>query len=127
MARDLSRFTAIAVRDTNSQAIVEKQIGKKVPITLDPTLAYDFEGEIPKPSGKYRKKYLLIYSYVHTEGSIQRIREHASSDDFKIECVGYPPPLRFLNYCDRINMSAGPFEWMRIFADAEKIITSTFH
>ena len=45
MARDLSRFTAIAVRDTNSQAIVEKQIGKKVPITLDPTLAYDFEGD----------------------------------------------------------------------------------
>ena len=127
MAADLSSFAAISVRDVNSQSIVAQQIDEVVPITLDPTLVYDFNDEIPQPSAKYREKYMLVYSYLHAESMIREVRSYASEHNLRVECVGYPPPLRSIGYCDRINMTANPFEWIRIFADAEQVVTSTFH
>jgi hypothetical protein len=128
MAKDLAAFDAIAVRDENSRKIVKEVLGRDVALSLDPTLLYDFSADIPAfGRKKIKKPYLLVYSYKHPDVAIARVRTFAQEHGLSIYCVGYPLPFRGPKYCSKVDLTVGPFEWVKLFADADAILTCTFH
>lgn len=127
LADDLSAFNAIAVRDSNSQEIVRQLTGSVPKLTLDPTLVYNFTEEIAATQSTKTAPDLLVYSYRQGSEVIERARTYATTHHLEINCVGYPPPLRAPRYCKSVDMACGPFEWVRRFASAHTILTSTFH
>jgi len=101
--------------------------GREAEITLDPTLVYDFADESKGKESVEPDPTLLVYSYRQRPVAIARATEYARARNLKIECVGYPPPVRGPRYFGRVDMSCGPFEWVERFAAADTIMTSTFH
>lgn len=126
MAQDLAAFDAIAVRDDNSGEVVRRVLGREATRTLDPTLVYDFNGEIPQQR-RFRKPYLLVYAYRHPQKAAEEARAYARERGLEIICVGYSPPIRGPVYCSKVDLSVGPFEWVALFDGAEAVMTSTFH
>lgn len=127
LVNDLAAFHAIAVRDSNSQEIVQRLTGSLPKLTLDPTLVYDFSQEVGDYCSGNTAPDLLVYSYRQGSAVIARAREYASQHNLEVNCVGYPLPLRAPRYCKSVDMACGPFEWVRRFASAHTILTSTFH
>lgn len=127
MAKDLASFDAIAVRDENSRKIIIETLGRDVPLTLDPTLLYDFSVDLLPGSREIKKPYLLVYSYRHPDVAISRVRAYAQEHGLSIYCVGYPLPFRAPRYCSKVDLTVGPFEWVKLFAGAGAILTCTFH
>ena len=114
MAKDLASFDAIAVRDENSRKIIIETLGRDVPLTLDPTLLYDFSEDLPLCSHRIKKPYILVYSYRHPDVAIARVRAYAQENGLSIYCVGYPPPFRVPRYCSKVDLTVGPFEWVKL-------------
>ena len=57
----LTAFDSISVRDRNSSAVVEKLLGRKPDVNLDPVLMYDYMPTIKDE--QIRKDYIIVYAY----------------------------------------------------------------
>ena len=116
----LKKFHALSVRDMNSKIIIEKLIGRKVPIICDPALLHDFS--IKK--NKSKKKYIVVYSYQSNfkdKKRIERILEYAKKEDCELWSVGV-----YYKWCDK-KINCDPLQMLEIFSNAEAVITDTFH
>lgn len=115
----LHSFSSISVRDDNSADIVEGIVGKRPPITLDPTFLYKNDGEEIVPP---LKDYLLVYAHSLTPAEIMATRKAAQDRGLLTVSVGYPH-----SWCDKNFFHVGPFEWLGYFKNASCVVTSTFH
>lgn len=122
LREDLSRLDKISVRDQNSQSIVKKLLGKEPPIYPDPVLLYDWSKDIPE-GRPVQGKYLLVYGYsgrFSTE-ECKCITAFANKNGLKIICLGGIQNIRN-TFAD-----CSPFEVLSYFANAEYVVTDTFH
>lgn len=114
-------FSALSVRDENSQEIIFALTGKKPVINLDPVLVYDFDlPEIELPP----KDYVILYTYAsrpYTPTEKQQILDFCSKNGKKL--------VAFYGAQDWIpnKIKANPFELLFYFKNADFIITDTFH
>jgi len=118
----LSKFSAVSVRDVNSENIAEEMGLNKVTLNLDPVLMYDFTGKIKEK--KDVSDYILVYSYagrMKDEGEISAVREFAKKHNKKIVTVGYHQ-----EWSD-IKLEGNPFELLGYFKNADYVVTDTFH
>lgn len=118
----LNRVNEISVRDENTANFVRKLINKEPQFNLDPVLMYDYSNEIKEC--KYKKKYLLVYSYtnrINTKSEINAIIKFARERNLTIIGAGV-----FQYWCDK-NIVVTPFELLGFFKNAEYVITDTFH
>lgn len=127
MAADLAsgfrKMQHIAVRDENTRLFVEQCIGHSPTMVVDPTLIYDFSGDIVKDA-VLRPGYLLVYAYegrMETAEEIKAIRAFARTENLRIVSPGF-----YHEWCDE-NIVVTPFELLRVFADASYVVTDTFH
>ncbi|MBQ9860453.1 MAG: polysaccharide pyruvyl transferase family protein [Clostridia bacterium] len=117
----LEGFTALSVRDAGSQAVIRHLLGKEAPLVCDPALLWDF-GRIEKQPQK--EKYIVVYSYQSNfkeEARIAAIRAYAKKKGCRLWSVGV-----YYKWCDR-RINCTPMEMLQIFANAEAVITDTFH
>lgn len=118
----LHNFSAISVRDYNSEQLIMKMLGMKPYKHLDPVFIYDFKKEL-----KYRNKKvknIVVYQYQN------RIKEQCVIDDIKkIAKKTGCKIVSVFEYCDWAdeNIVCTPFEAMEYIRDAEYVITDTFH
>lgn len=122
VASNLGNFSAISVRDNNSEQIILKMIGLKPYKHLDPVFIYDFQKELKIK--KKKKKYLVIYQYqnrINDQQVIDEIKKIARNTGCKILSV-----FEYSNWSDE-NVVCNPFEAMEYIRDAEYVITDTFH
>lgn len=124
----LSSFAAVGCRDDNTIDLVRRLApSSEVTKTVDPVLLYGFEREREiwgKEDSKEDRPYILIYSYpfnMDDRHEIEAIRELAHRTNCKIVSVGYYHP-----WCDE-NRNADPEEFVRLFSDAEYVVTDTYH
>ena len=127
MGTDLAAFDAISVRDTNSREIIRQIINREVNVTLDPALIYNYAQDLPGLVNPKTSRVLLVYSFLQTSQAIEHARSYAKEHSLRIECIGYPPPIRAPRYCNQINMACGPFRFVEKFSSCHTILTSTFH
>lgn len=120
----LNKFNAISVRDENSWNIVNTLTNKEPAYNLDPVLMYDYMNccnVIPKI--KTNEKYLVLYAYSGriSENESEWIKAYAKKKGLKIYAIG-----GIQKYADRF-VDCSPFEVLSYFANAEEVITDTFH
>lgn len=133
----LSRYTAISVREQNGVKLVEELTGRKdTRLVLDPTLLLKKNDWLllAEKSQKLRipKKYILCYMLAYTYNPNDKMKELLKFTQEK-----YHLPIVSLSAIKdwdggefiRIekHQSIGIYEFLRLFADAEIIITSSFH
>lgn len=120
----LRKFDTISVRDENSGRTVHKLTGREVVYHLDPVLAYDYVGKCKKiPTIHSKEKYLILYAYsgrISNEES-DKITAYAKNKGLKIYAIGG------VQKCADRFVNCSPFEVLAYFANAEEVITDTFH
>lgn len=114
-------FSALSVRDENSEEIVTQLTGIKPYRHLDPVLISDFHRV---PMKKFiESPYILVYAYCDRispeEGA--KIRAFAKRHRKKIVSVGAPQ-----RFCDE-RIIADPFALLSYVKHADMVITDTFH
>jgi hypothetical protein len=123
LKRGLACMTGISVRDENTRALVENCTGTSPTMVLDPTLIYDFSSEtslypVLAPG------YLLVYAYegrMDSAEEIEAIRAFAIQEGLRVVSAGF-----YHEWCSE-NVVVGPFDLLRVFADAAYVVTDTFH
>lgn len=122
LAGGFARFASISVRDGNTFEIVSTLAPKPPELVIDPTLIYDFTNDL-KPTDRM-PGYLLIYAYegrLDSPEEVRAIRTLAAEKCLRILSIG-----AYHVWCDE-NIVAAPLELLSLFANAECIITDTFH
>lgn len=123
---NLSKFSAISVRDENSKSIIQKILGKMPKVHLDPVLISDFDDEIESSSDfEANEKFMIVYSYtgrISNPREIENIKNFAKKNDLKIYTI-------FCRYkwADKTIIPETPFQLLRIFKQAEFVVSDTFH
>lgn len=134
----LNRFSSISVRESNGCKLVKELIGRDdVQLVLDPTLLMD-KNEWMQYAMKARnmqlpRKYILCYMLAYTYNP-----EEKMVDILKFVQKKYNLPIVSLNpikswdggefiLIHNNNEIVGISEFLRLFVDAEMVITSSFH
>lgn len=119
----LKKFKKISIRDLNSSKVLT-HLNIAHQITLDPVLLYDFTEELKNVKNIYQKnRYILIYGAVYDKKIIENIKLLKIKKNLKIISLGY-----YNNWADKnIIYSLNPFLFLKIFKEAESIVTSMFH
>lgn len=123
LIKALKNVDDISVRDENSRKIIEKILGREVPIVVDPTLLYDFTNDTKNVKIK-EKDYIIIYAYpgrFKDKKEIESIKMFAKKKNLKLIALGY-----YQYWCDK-NLVLNPFEYVAYMKKAKYIITDTFH
>lgn len=133
----LARYSAISVRESNGVKIVEELTGRKdTKLVLDPTLLLD-KNEWMKLAQKSRmlktpKKYILCYMLAYTYDPNEKMKELLKfvQKKYNLPIVSLSP-LKDWDGGEYIRIehhqSIGNYEFLRLFADAEIVVTSSFH
>ena len=116
----LRRFSAVSVRDLNSQRIVTSALESSVPLVLDPCL--QFPPRPPRETGPPKIPFLAIYGDKFSKTFVQRVRRFARSRNLRLLSVGYHN-----SWADTQRISASPEEFASIMANATCIATNFFH
>lgn len=120
----LKQFDAISVRDKNSAQVIHELAHKEVTYNLDPVLAYNYIDKCKLiPQLKSREKYMILYAYAGriSNDESKWITFYAQSKGLKIYAIGG------VQKCEDQFINCSPFEVIAYFANAEEIITDTFH
>ena len=120
----LSRFHAISCREESGAQLLTEITGRDVPVVLDPTLLHDsaFYKNISLEYKNKKEKYILVYS-MGSKIPKEYIFKLARKKHLKIK---YSSRLFHMGLSERFSHS-GPAEFIDLVANAEYIITSSFH
>ncbi len=116
----LKRFSAVSVRDRNSQRIVTAALEASVPVVLDPCL--QFPSHSRRQVGRRRLPFLAVYGHSFSETFIRRVRCFARSRNLRLLSVGY-----YNSWADIQRIGASPEEFAWIMANATCVATNFFH
>lgn len=120
LSSGLNKFSALSARDEGTQKLIEELTGEKVPLVCDPALLYSFQ----HPQKEKSKKYIVVYSYQSNfkdKSRIKKIKEYAKKTGCELWSVGV-----YYKWCDK-KVNCNPLEMIQIFANAQAVITDTFH
>ena len=126
----LSDYKAISVREKNTSIYLSGLLGRDVQCLLDPTLLLSLEQyqEIMHSESRppLRRDYILVYSIQYTSTLKRMIKNTRNGfPDVKIVVLEQNP----WNYFDghETVRTAGPREFLRLFASAKAVLTDSFH
>jgi polysaccharide pyruvyl transferase WcaK-like protein len=129
--RNLRKFHAISVRESQGMQIVSDLIGKKPSHVLDPTMLLD-ETEwkhltvVPKLQKKYILCYFLGYAFnpfPYSDDLAEHIRR---STGYELVYLN-PSIYQAFSPCIRAVYDAGPCEFLGWISNAEIVLTTSFH
>lgn len=128
LARLLSRFDAISVREQDTKILLEQILGRSVRHSLDPTLhlnsstwsdlVKNFRADVPED-------FILAYTVPRLKRLARVSKQVASCLELPIVSIdGDPFPLVDTRY--QIN-DAGPIDFLELFQRAKFVVTDSFH
>lgn len=134
---ELSKFSALSVREQNGVSIIQDnlRIDKPVEILLDPTLLLSKEQwrqHIPRSKFKKRHPYILFYMWDYAFDPKPYIFEVAKHFQAQTGCdvialEGYRKPQEACGLIMEKRTTSTIPEFIDLFANAELVITSSFH
>ncbi|WP_218081578.1 polysaccharide pyruvyl transferase family protein [Anthocerotibacter panamensis] len=114
----IKNFDHLAVRDSNSQRLLEKELGRTSIKVLDPTFLVDFTPIIRRPKAE---GYILVYGRLKF-WQRQQVQRFARDQNLKIVAAGY-----FFAGADLNALAVGPEEWLGYFSQAVYVFTDHYH
>lgn len=125
--RYLKDFYAISVREESFQKTLASR-GYETECVLDPTLLLtvdEWKSIIQKEKAYTDKKYLLIYAFDEDEKIYDLARDYAKANNLDIIAIAYKKKESM--YGMKVLTECGPLEFLSLFANAEHIISASFH
>lgn len=121
----LQDFKAISVREKQGQAIIKSLCSKEVPVVLDPTfLLTKEEWKKLNTCDTKNKKYILVYC-LRRSNLLNKMAEKLKIKT-GFEIIVLNPRIR--NIYDKFSAyNVGPEDFIRLFMNAEYILTNSFH
>ena len=121
----LQDFKAISVREKQGQAIIKSLCSKEVPVVLDPTfLLTKEEWKKLNTCDTKNKKYILVYC-LRRSNLLNKMAEKLKIKT-GFEIIVLNPRIR--NIYDKFSAyNVGPGDFIRLFMNAEYILTNSFH
>ena len=121
----LGRFDRILMREAYGADVVEQLTGSRPDCTCDPTLLLSGEewAQLMAP-GKARRPYILVYQLGVNPSFVQFVKRMKKKTG--LDVVYVPFPLVGALACS-MQLTAGPMEWLRLFHDAQCVVTDSFH
>ncbi len=124
----LADYTRIAVREKDSTVYLSELLNKKIEHVLDPTLLYNKKQWLSFfniTEKKQNEPYILVYALKNSLLLKQSIEQLAKTLKYKVITINQEP---FTNYaCDKHIKDAGPDEFLELFANANFVVTNSFH
>jgi hypothetical protein len=122
----IEKFDKISVREQGAKDFIEKNSKKKACVNIDPVflLSKDKWDEVCSKAS-VNGKYILCYPLLHNQilnDAVQKLKQLTG-----YTVVVITPNARTYVDGDIIIRSAGPKEFLRLFKDAEYVLTSSFH
>lgn len=128
----LSKYEAISVREDEGRRLVQKIINKDVPIVLDPTLLLEGKDWYGLMSNSHLnvegKKYILVYElhyafdpYPVITDIVESLRNETGYEVFSIG------EFKEYKYVHTEFNELGPEDFLKLFACASVVVTSSFH
>ena len=117
-------MSAVSVRDTNSQSIVQELTGTNPPIVLDPVLLYGYEKELSQMRSPCDEPYMVVYAYdmrMNDVSETASIIKFAKNHNLKIVSPGF-----YHSWVD-LNVNVNPLQLLGWFKYAQYVVTDTFH
>ena len=120
------KVAAFSVRDKNTRWFVSQLTETPIQEHLDPAMVFDFHPVMDDTqlSAKMPPRYCVVYSYTNRIGNpedISRIRAFCKKHDLKLVTLGSP------QMWIREHLAVSPFEALKVFQNAQFVITDTFH
>lgn len=122
----LTAFNKISVRETQGRAIVKDLINEDVPVLVDPTLLLDRDEWDKLASDRIvDKKYVFAYFLTYNQEYFKKAEEIAQ----QMGCTFVVVPTCKESYGinAEIMQDAGPMDWLSLVANAEAVVTDSFH
>lgn len=134
--KNLSRYSAISVRESNGCKLVKDLISKEAELVLDPTLLlsekdweeYSKQSRKLKLPSKFILFYMLAYTYDPESKMIELLRY--TKEKYQLPIVALSRINQRLGndvYYIEDQTSIGIYEFIELFKSAEIVITSSFH
>lgn len=134
---NLSKYSAISVREKNGSTLIKKLLGIKVPVVLDPTLLLSkTEWEVLANKARWKKRmpskfilcYLLDYTYNPRPAMASLLSNLQKEHNYPVVLLG-----RDLNEFDgnvwhmKSSQGIGVYEFLWLVKNAALFVTSSFH
>ncbi|WKL39988.1 polysaccharide pyruvyl transferase family protein (plasmid) [Sinorhizobium meliloti] len=120
-AERLRKFDGISVRDDNSRAIIEKDVGREATLVLDPCLQFP-ETISFGPNTLVSRPYIAVYGHSFPSWFQHAVRHWATTRSLPLVSIGYRN-----EWADEQWLDAGPYEFAACIAGAEAVATNFFH
>ena len=120
----LKNFSALSVRDNNTNAFLQHILGKQATRVLDPVFLHS----IPSASSKRieqltKQPYILFYHFAALNTKTKaEISTYAKQHGLLLLGAG-----EYNSMYDLLSQSLTPFEWAELFKKASIVFTGTFH
>ena len=124
VAKQLSQFSGISVREASGCSIVEELTGKTAEVCLDPTLLPDRVVWESLAAETDTEDYVLLFLLKYDEALVEKAKEEA-------EKLGFPLKTVTAGFMPQIGMAAwnttGVTDWLTAIRNASCVFTNSFH
>ncbi|MCC8107088.1 MAG: polysaccharide pyruvyl transferase family protein [Clostridiales bacterium] len=124
MKQLLRNYSHISVREESGYRIISELLGKRVPVVLDPVFLLEKEEWKELFDLSFEEKYVLVYEVLAGDKLFDQAKTYAKSKGLKVICITSTNRVR---QGAKVVKSAGPIEWLRLFAGASYVFTNSFH
>lgn len=122
----LADFKYMSVRETLAQDIIEKLIGRRPELVVDPTLLLNKnQWEEIAVTPRVNKNYIFLYLRDRNVELASYARAMAKAEGLKI--VEYHSHLRKMIWNDKLLYFLEPREWLGWLLNAKYVFTDSFH
>lgn len=128
---ELEQFSAVSVREAPGQALVQRLLGREVPVVVDPTLLMTRDEwtlhERAHPAAK--GDYILYYTIRSSTKLFRRCMELSAKTGMKVVVVGGNLIKKLRNRDPQIEYAVdiSPDEWLYLMHHARYVVTNSFH
>jgi hypothetical protein len=120
-AEKLDRFSAISVRDANSQYLVKDALGFEPQMVLDPCLQFPVHSDA-RDLNFLETPYVAVYGHNFSNAFASEIRRWAAHRRLPLISIGYRN-----DWADAQWLAADPHDFAHFMACAEAVATNFFH
>lgn len=117
----ISGFDYVFPRDNHSKKVLSFLMNRELDIACDPTLLVKKERLVRNIKRDNNSRYILVYAYDLSDSEQKYLKRFSSEMRLPIISI-----LHYLKIADEI-ITASPYDFGNIIADAEYCYTSTFH
>lgn len=122
----LKDFSFLSVREPQAQVAIERLIGRKPELVIDPSLLltwndYTKMAKFPR----IKRKYIFLYLRHKDSEVVPYARKMA--DSLGLQIVECHPRIKKIYSDDKIVLQPGPKEWLGWLLNAEYVFTDSFH